>query len=236
MPTQKTTPSSTPNNKVTTFPIVGIGASAGGLEAFEQFFHVIPADSGMAFVLIPHLDPSHASLLVDILQRATKIPVIEAEDQMSVQPDHVYIIPPNRDMEILHGELQLNVPATPRGQRLPIDSFLRSLADDQQENAIAIILSGTGSDGTQGARSVCGAGGIIMVQEPVSAKYEGMPNSVIHAGYATHVLPADKMWGALQFCTHQLSRHEATRSTAEKTSGIKRVLIQLRSITGHDFS
>ncbi|MDP3838259.1 MAG: CheR family methyltransferase, partial [Methylococcales bacterium] len=143
---------------------------------------------------------------------------------------------PNRDMEILHGELQLNVPATPRGQRLPIDSFLRSLADDQQENAIGVILSGTGSDGTQGARAICGMGGITMVQEPVSAKYEGMPSSVIHAGYATHVLPADKMWNALQFCTHHFSRHEEARATAEKTSGIKRVLIQLRSITGHDFS
>jgi two-component system CheB/CheR fusion protein len=149
MTAQKTTPSSPPKNRVT-FHIVGIGASAGGLEAFEQFFRAIPADSGMAFVLIPHLDPTHASLLVDILQRATKIPVIQAEDQMSVQPNHVYIIPPNRDMEILHGELQLSVPAIPRGQRLPIDSFLRSLAEDQQENAIGIILSGTGSDGTQG--------------------------------------------------------------------------------------
>jgi two-component system CheB/CheR fusion protein len=236
MATQKNTPSSTPTNKVTTFPIVGIGASAGGLEAFEQFFHAIPADSGMAFVLIPHLDPDHASLLVEILQRATKIPVIQAEDQIAVQSNHVYIIPPNRDMEILHGELQLSVPATPRGQRLPIDSFLRSLADDQQENAIGIILSGTGSDGTQGARAICGMGGITLVQEPSTAKYEGMLNSVIHAGYATHVLPTDKMWNALQFCTHHFSRHEEARATAEKTSGIKRVLIQLRSITGHDFS
>jgi len=228
---------SSSTNRAITFPIVGIGASAGGLEAFEQFFHAIPADSGMAFVLIPHLDPSHASLLVDILQRATTIPVIEAEDQMSVQANHVYIIPPNRDMEILHGELQLSVPATPRGQRLPIDSFLRSLAEDQQENAIGIILSGTGSDGTQGARAICGMGGITLVQEPCTAKYDGMPSSVIHAGYATHVLSADKMWDALQFCTYCFSRHtEATRATAEKTSGIKRVLIQLRSITGHDFS
>lgn len=235
MTAQKNTPSSTLQNRVT-FPIVGIGASAGGLEAFEQFFRAIPADSGMAFVLIPHLDPTHASLLVDILQRATTIPVIEAEDQVSVQPNHVYIIPPNRDMEILQGELQLSMPTTPRGQRLPIDSFLRSLADDQQENAIGIILSGTGSDGTQGARSVCGAGGITLVQDPSTAKYEGMPNSVIHAGYATHVLPADKMWNTLQFCASHFSLHGETRATAEKTSGIKRVLIQLRSITGHDFS
>lgn len=236
MPTKKTTPSTAQQKRATTFHIVGMGASAGGLEAFEQFFHTIPADSGMAFVLISHLDPNHASLLVEILQRDTTIPVIEAEDQMSVQPNHVYIIPPNRDMEILHGELQLSVRPTVRGQRLPIDSFLRSLAEDQQENAIGIILSGTGSDGTQGARSVCGAGGITLVQEPSTAKYDGMPKSVIHAGYATHILPADKMWDALQFCTHHFSRREERRTTAEKTSGIKQVLILLRTATSHDFS
>ncbi|MFI3218364.1 MAG: chemotaxis protein CheB, partial [Methylococcales bacterium] len=118
MTTKKTTDSKpTPHIANTNFPIVGIGASAGGLEAFEQFFHGIPENSGLAFVLVPHLDPSHGSLLTEILQRATTMPVIEALDQLPVEVNHVYIIPPNRDMEIFHGELQLTVPTAPRGQR-----------------------------------------------------------------------------------------------------------------------
>ncbi len=114
--------------------IVGIGASAGGLEAFEQFFHHTPADSGFAFVLIPHLDPTHASLLTEILQRSTDMPVHEALDQSPVEANHIYVIPPNRDMAVFHGVLQLKIPEQPRGQRLPIDAFLRSLAEDSQEN------------------------------------------------------------------------------------------------------
>src|SRR3989338_1246343 len=140
------------------FPIVGIGASAGGLEAFEQFFRKVPPDSGMAFVLVSHLDPSHASILTEILQRTTTMPVVEAQDQMKVAPNSVYVIPPNRDMAIFHGVLQLSVPDQPRGQRMPIDAFLRSLAEDQGEQAIGIILSGT--DGTLGVRAILGAGGV----------------------------------------------------------------------------
>ena len=115
------------------FPIVGLGASAGGLEAFEQFFRKVPRDSGMAFVLVPHLDPGHASILTEILQRSTAMPVVEAQDQMAVAPNRVYVIPPNRDMAIFHGALQLSVPEQPRGHRMPIDAFLRSLAEDQGE-------------------------------------------------------------------------------------------------------
>lgn len=222
---------------IAAFPIVGIGASAGGLEAFEQFFHHVPADSGMAFVLVPHLDPSHSSLLTEILQRATTMSVAEALDQIAVEPNRVYIIPPNRDMEIFHGELQLSVPTEPRGHRLPIDNFLRSLAEDQQENAIGIILSGTGTDGTLGARSIYGAGGITLAQEPSTAKYDGMPTSVIHAGYATHILPADKMWEALHAAINHLIMQTENPTIAPQTaSGVKRVLMQLRTLTGHDFS
>ena len=123
------------------FPIVGIGASAGGLEAFEQFFRHASPDSGMAFVLVPHLDPSHASLLTEILQRTTTMPVVEAQDQMPVEPNCVYVIPPNRDMAIFHGSLQLTLPEQPRGLRMPIDAFLRALAEDQQENAVGRRLA-----------------------------------------------------------------------------------------------
>nr|MBA3756992.1 PAS domain-containing protein [Nitrosomonas sp.] len=216
--------------------IVGIGASAGGLEAFQQFFRHIPTDSGMAFVLVQHLDPSHDSLLTEILQRTAAMPVIEAVDEILVEPNHVYVIPPNSDMAIFHGKLQLSVPNEPRGQRLPIDAFLRSLAEDQQENAIGIILSGTGSDGTQGLRAILGAGGVTLVQEPATAKYDGMPSSVIQAGYATQVLPADKMPEALQSGVRQLGVHKQTPDDPKKTSGMNRIFMQLRTKTGHDFS
>ena len=168
------------------FPIVGIGASAGGLEAFEEFFHHLPNDCGLAFVLVPHLDPGHASLLTEILQRSTSMPVVEAENGVAVGANSVYIIPPNRQMAIAHGQLWVAVPEVPRGQRMPIDAFLRSLADDQGDQAVGVILSGTGSDGTLGMRAIYGAGGITLVQEPSSAKFPGMPASVIHAAYATH--------------------------------------------------
>ncbi|MDD1611821.1 MAG: chemotaxis protein CheB, partial [Methylococcaceae bacterium] len=160
----------TSENTHVAFPIVGLGASAGGLEALETFFRHVPSFSGMAFVLVQHLDPSHGSLLTEILQRTTTMCVVEATDQQQVEPNSVYVIPPNRDMVIFHGKLHLSVPNEPRGQRLPIDTFLRSLAEDQQENAIGIVLSGTGTDGTQGLRAILGAGGVTLVQEPSTAK------------------------------------------------------------------
>lgn len=235
MTTKKTT-AATLRTENTNFPIVGIGASAGGLEAFEQFFHAMPVDCGLAFVLVPHLDPSHGSLLTEILQRATTMPVIEALNELAIEVNHVYIIPPNRDMEIFHGELQLSIPIAPRGQRLPIDNFLRSLAEDQQENAIGIILSGTGTDGTQGARAIHGAGGIVLAQEPSTAKYDGMPTSVVHAGYATHSLPIEKMWPTLQADMRNVSLHIERAAPSKTVMGIKHILIQLRAITGHDFA
>ena len=151
----------------------------------------------MAFVLVSHLDPSHASMLAEILQRITPLPVVEAEDQMPVEPDHVYLIPPNRDMTIFHGALQLSVPVPARGMRMPIDTFLRSLAEDAGEKAIAVILSGSGTDGTLGLRSVLGAGGVSFVQDPADAKYDGMPTSAIQSGLATYVLPVGKMFAEI---------------------------------------
>ncbi|MCX7192057.1 MAG: PAS domain-containing protein [Proteobacteria bacterium] len=211
-----------------------MGASAGGLEAFEQFFRSMPPVSGIAFVLVSHLDPSHASILTEILQRSTAMPVVEVQDQMKVEPDHVYVIPPNRDMAIFHGVLQLFVPDQPRGQRLPIDAFLRSLAEDQGENAIGIILSGTGTDGTLGLRAILGAGGVSLVQDPVTAKYDGMPDSAIAAGYATRVLPVEKM---PEFLMSDMSaRNNPPAVPAAVMSGMSRILMQLRSATGHDFS
>ncbi|WP_340123815.1 chemotaxis protein CheB [Methylobacter svalbardensis] len=220
-----------PRHKIN-FPVVGLGASAGGLEAFEQFFRLAPPDSGMAFVLVSHLDPSHASILTEILQRVTTMPVVEVRDQMQILPNRVYVIPPNRDMTIIHGTLQLSIPTTPHGQRMPIDVFLRSLAEDQSERSCGIILSGTGTDGTLGLRAILGAGGITIAQEPTTAKFDGMPASAIQAGYVTHILPVEKMPGALISGIHTLN----PPSPPIALSGINRILLQLRTSTGHDFS
>ena len=176
------------------FPIVGIGASAGGLDAFEQFFRGAPSHCGMAFVLVQHLDPEHISMLTEILQRVTELPVVEVTDQMPVELDHVYVIPPNRDMTIHEGILRLSLPEQPRGQRMAIDDFLISLAADQGRQAIGVILSGTGSDGTVGLQAICAAGGIALVQDPADAKYDGMPNSAIRSGCAARIaLPSEML-------------------------------------------
>ena len=177
------------------FPIVGIGASAGGLAAFEAFFSGMPADTdpGMAFVLVQHLAPDHKSILTDLIRRYTRMQVFEVEDGMAVQPNCAYIIPPNRDMAFLNGTLQLLEPAAPRGLRLPIDFFFRSLAQDQRERAICIVLSGTGSDGTLGVRAIKGEGGMVMAQNPESTEYDGMPRSAIATGLVDYVLPPAEM-------------------------------------------
>ena len=220
------------------FPIIGIGASAGGLEAFELFFKTMPADSGMAFVLVPHLDPGHASMLSEILQRNTTMPVHEAQDQTKIQPNHVYIIPPAKDMAIFHGTINLSVPEQARGLRLPIDSFFRSLAEDQGERAICVILSGSGSDGTLGLRAIHRAGGVSFVQEPSTAKYDGMPSSAVQSGLATYVLPVDKI-------TEQLVTYVKTIAdtgvppvppVSAALSAMRRIMMLLRSRTGNDFS
>jgi two-component system CheB/CheR fusion protein len=226
------------NTLQASFPIVGIGASAGGLEAFELFFKTMPADCGMAFVLIPHLDPGHASMLSDILQRNTTMPVHEAVDQSKVQPDHVYIIPPAKDMAIFHGVLQLSDPEHARGLRLPIDSFFRSLAEDQGERSICVILSGSGSDGTLGLRAIHGAGGVSFVQEPATAKYDGMPRSAVQSGLATYVLPVDKITGQLvaYVTTIRDTKIPPHPPVPAAITAINRIMMLLRSRTGNDFS
>ena len=223
---------------VASFPIVGIGASAGGLEAFERFFRACPADTGMAFVLISHLSPNHESLLTEILQRATAMPVVQAVDQTRVEPNRVYVIPPNREMDILNRVLHLSIPGQMHGQRMPINVFLRSLAADQADKAIGIVLSGTASDGTLGLRDILSAGGICMAQEPATAKYDGMPQSAIAAGCVTHILPVERMPEKLQELVRQLPlRQRVSAILSEETlSDINQVLLQVRMSTGHDFS
>ena len=171
------------------FPIVGIGASAGGLEALELFLANVPKNSGMAYVIIQHLDPTRKGVMVELLQRGTSMRVFQVKDRMRVEANCVYVIPPNKDLSILHGVLHLLDPVAPRGLRLPIDFFFRSLADDQQEHSIGVILSGMGSDGTLGLRSIKEKAGVVFVQEPGSAKFDGMPQSAIEAGLADVVAP-----------------------------------------------
>ena len=230
-----------PEGAAANFPIVGIGASAGGLAAFEAFFSAMPADTdpGMAFVLVQHLAPDHKSILTDLIRCYTRMQVTEVEDGMVVQPNCTYIIPPGRDMAFLNGTLQLLEPLSPRGQRLPIDFFFRSLAQDQRERAICIVLSGTGSDGALGLRAIKGEGGMTMVQNPESSEYDGMPRSAIATGLVDYELPPAEMpIQLLAYVAHAFGHPPRVAKVfapnAENT--LKKIFILLRTQTGHDFS
>ena len=223
------------------FPIVGIGASAGGLAAFEAFFSGMPADKNpdMAFVLVQHLAPDHKSILTDLIRRYTSMEVSEVEDGVVVRPNCAYIIPPNRDMAFLNGTLQLLEPTSPRGQRLPIDFFFRSLAQDQHERAICIVLSGTGSDGTQGVRAVKGEGGMAMAQNPESTEFDGMPRSAIDTGMVDYVLPAAEMPAHLiAYATHAfgIGAPPPPPTLHKAEDALKKIFLMVRTQTGHDFS
>lgn len=220
------------------FPIVGIGSSAGGLEALELFLSNVPESSGMAFVIVQHLDPTHKGIMVELLQRVTSMKVTQVKDRTAVKPDCVYVIPPNKDMSILHGVLFLLEPVAPRGLRLPIDFFLRTLADDQRENSIGVILSGMGSDGTLGLRAIKEKAGVVFVQEPSSAKFDGMPRSAIEAGLADVTAPVETLPEKIKAFLQYSPLIDKTGLVIEdKTqSGLEKVVILLRSQTGHDFS
>ncbi len=220
------------------FPVVGIGASAGGLEALEQFLRHVPENCGMAFVIIQHLDPNHKGIMPELLQRTTMMKVFQVRDRMPVKPDSVYVIPPNTDMSILHGILHLFEPTAPRGLRLPIDFFFCSLAEDRQAGSIGVILSGMGSDGTQGLRSIKEKGGLGFVQEPASAKFDSMPRSAINAGLADLIAPAEqlpeKIAGFLM-SVRKIARADVILEEKDQSS-LEKVLILLRAKTGQDFS
>ena len=223
------------------FPIVGIGASAGGLAAFEAFFSGMPLDAepGMAFVLVQHLAPDHGSILAELIQRTTRMKVFEVEDGVTVQVNCAYIIPPNRDMAFLNGTLQLLEPSAPRGHRLPIDFLFRSLARDQRERAIGIVLSGTGSDGTLGVRAIKGEGGMVMAQNPESCEFDGMPRSAIATGMVDYELPPAEMTAQLiAYVTHAFGRSPLPATAAEplNENALKKIFVLLRTQTGHDFS
>ena len=223
------------------FPIVGIGASAGGLAAFEGFFSTMPADSdpGLAFVLVQHLARDHKSILSDLIRRYTRMQVFEVEDGMVIRPNCAYIIPPNRDMALENGALKLLEPTLARGVRLPIDFFFRSLAQDQRDRAICIVLSGTGSDGALGVRAVKGEGGMVMVQAPESTEYDGMPRSAIATGMVDFVLvPHEMPAQLLGYVSHAFGSSVLPISdlAPQPEDRLQKVFYLIRSRTGHDFS
>ncbi|MEO8900865.1 MAG: chemotaxis protein CheB [Polyangiaceae bacterium] len=223
------------------FPIVGIGASAGGLAAFEAFFSGMPAhaDSGMAFVLVQHLAPDHKSILVELVKRYTRMQVFEVEDGMRVMPNCAYIIPPNRDMALLNGTLHLLEAVAQRGLRLSIDFFFRSLAQDQRERAMCVVLSGSGSDGTQGVRAIKAEGGMAMAQNPESTEYDGMPRSAISTGLIDYTLPPAEMPAQLiAYAGRALGKLplREPQPVAKTEDALKKIFVLLRAHTGHDFS
>jgi two-component system, chemotaxis family, CheB/CheR fusion protein len=176
-----------------TFPVVAIGASAGGLEAFSNLLRSLPVEPGIALIFIPHLDPTHESAMVELLSRTTRLPVVQAVEGVRVAVNRVYVLPPNSDMTISGGVLHLVRREAGRGHHMPIDTFFRSLADDQSGNAIGVILSGTANDGTLGLAAIKDNTGITFAQDSDSAKYDGMPNSAIASGVVDYVLPPDRI-------------------------------------------
>ncbi|MEJ6981793.1 CheR family methyltransferase [Pedobacter sp. P351] len=222
------------------FAIVGMGGSAGSFHAFENFFLHMPADSGMAFVIIMHLDPNHKGRVYELIQNFTTMPVLEARDGLAVEPDKVYMIPPNKDMGIHNGKLLLLKPAMPNGYRLPIDYFFKSLAEDQWNRAVGIVFSGMGSDGETGLRMIKEKLGIVIVQEPGTAQYDSMPRAAINTSLADFILPPEEMpIKLIQFLNHPLMADEVSdeiQLESKDTTAIHKILMLLRSHTGHDFT
>lgn len=219
--------------------VVGIGASAGGLEALQYFFKGMPLKTGMAFVVIQHLSPDYKSLMNELLARETKLDIHIASDGMDVQPDTIYLIPPRTNLSIFHNQLFLEEQSPKKGVNLPVDVFFRSLALEKGKNAIGIVLSGTGSDGTLGVKAIKEAGGMVMVQDETSAKFDGMPRNAIATGIVDYVLPPSKMPEALiEFIEHPFVKKNKSLKNEmhEKLDNLSKVTLMLRDFCGVDFS
>ena len=209
------------------FPVVAIGASAGGLEAYKEFFLALPSDTGMAFVMIQHLDPSHKSMLTEIISKATRMPVEEVSSGVAIQPNRVYVIPPNALMALADGVFQLSPRGKTPGQHLAVNFFMHSLAQERKSGAIGIILSGTGADGTSGMEDIKAEGGITFAQDPATAKYDGMPRSAIDSGCADFILAPKDMAKELRRIQHHpyvhLEKPEEEDSSAEQPPGAEEI-------------
>jgi two-component system CheB/CheR fusion protein len=226
----------TVSSKNKTFSIVGIGASAGGLEALEQFFENMPKNSGMAFVIIQHLAPNHKSIVPELLQRITEMKVTTVSDGLKIKPNYVYVIPPNKSMSVLNGSLYLFEPIETQGLRLPIDFFFRSLAEDIKGLSIGIVLSGMGSDGSLGLKTIKKEGGMVLVQEPKTAKFDSMPKSAIKAVIADIVATAEELPAKLLSIIKSNYRKSEEPEVVKDINSLEKIIILLRTQTGNDFS
>jgi len=221
-------------NSTAPFPVAGIGASAGGMEAFTELLQHLPNDTGIAFVLIQHLDPQHGSLLTELLGRVTPMPVIQAADGMPTEPNHVYVIPPNANLSIREGVLRLE----PRhSHHMPIDHFFRSLAEEEGNKAIGVILSGTASDGTLGLKAIKAEGGITFAQDEKTARYDGMPRSAILAGCVDFIMPPEGIARELtRLCRHPYVAPAPGKTGSEDGDAqFGQIFAMLRNTTGVDF-
>ncbi len=223
------------------FPIVGIGASAGGLEAFTEMLQSLPDNSGMGFVFVQHLDPKHVSILTELLQRHTKMPVQEATEGLRVEPNHIYVIPRDKHMGLVKGVLSLSPRVDSPIPHMPIDPFLRSLANDQKSKAIGVILSGNASDGALGMMAIKAGGGITFAQSTESAKYDGMPRAAIGSGCIDFVLPPQEIAKELaRLGQHPYISPAPRKGSPEPTpttlQAIGRILGLLHTATGVDFT
>lgn len=216
--------------------VVGIGSSAGGLEALEKLFRNMPINSGMAFIIVSHLDPNHISLLPEIIQKTTKMKLFTAKDGMVVKPNHIYVAPANSDLAIFHGIIQLIKPVESHGFRLPIDSFFKSLSADYGEKAICIILSGMASDGSIGLKAIKSELGMVMAQEPNSAKFDSMPNNAIKTGYVDFICTPEEMPAQLMNYINKKVNLFDYSNDDKISDKFQKIFLLLRTQTGHDFS
>lgn len=219
------------------FPVVGIGASAGGLEALELFLSGVTPDSGMAYVIVQHLDPTHKGMMPELLQRTTLLPVIQAKNHCEVQKNHVYVLPPNHNIAIQDGILNLSKPLAPRGQRLPIDFFLNSLALDHRQLAVAVILSGMGSDGSKGLIKIKENAGLVLAQDPKTAAFNSMPQSAIDTGLVDIIAPAAELSTRIISSLREgIVINKDSHQTELVKSGLTNVLTLMQAHNGQDFS
>ena len=227
-----------PSNKDLGLTIVGIGASAGGLEALRSFFNALPGDTGMAFVVITHLHPEHESHMAEILQRQTSMPTTQIRNKTKVEANHVYVIPPNRSILLTDTHLDTQEFDEPHGRRTPIDHFFRSLAASGHADPVAIVLSGGGTDGSVGIKDVKEVGGLIMVQQPEDAEYDSMPRAALTTGLVDVVLPAAQLASKLaDYIQHRPQLpHDSGQLSEAETETLQRILAQVHARTGQDFS
>ena len=217
-------------------PIVGIGASAGGLDALTKLISALPANGGMAYIIVQHLDPTHKSLMAELLAKHTSMPVAQATNNAIVEADHIYVIPAGNYLSISDGALHLSKPTAPHGARMPVDFLLESMATECGERAVAIILSGTGTDGTLGAEAVRDSGGFVIAQDPAESEYDGMPQSAVAGGSVSVVLGVAGIPAALAAHARGVNVKTTAKRPAAPNDALPQIIELLRKNTAHDFT